>query len=227
MELFKCELLDLVIDSNFFGIIVFSKDYVKYKFTLMNGHYTIESTPVINYVDYNEDKVGYTYQFFGSPNRGITNYDLMKIKYTPLILLDILNNHKLGIINTYLIFNYIDKYYPNERNNCYISLSRFKRAILRHNLKPYGFKFDGPSIKEMKCLDPVNGDFPDSIDTLKVKFFNQNMDVHIIPDTISTLIIDSQHNIRINIPKSVTTLTLKGINLNYLSILNSLIPIKS
>ena len=204
------------INEYFFGTIKFSKNDIEYIFHLINGHYYIEISPKENNMTF-DNKVGKTYQFFRNniSEFEIDNNNFMKIKHNPENLLNLLNYYILNEINSYLIFNYIDKYYPDERYRCYVSLGRIHHVIREHNLKPYGFKYDDSSIKEIRCLNPVKNDFPDDIDTLNVTV-DKDISIYTIPDTVRTLIIySSKPDVTVIIPNSVKTLQLRGISYKY------------
>ena len=202
------------INEYFFGTIKFSKNDIEYIFHLTDGHYYIEISPKESNVTF-DNKVGKTYQFFRNniSEFEIDNNNFMKIKHNPENLLSLLNHYILNEINSYLIFNYIDKYYPDERYMCYISLGRIHHVIYEHNLKPYGFKYDDSSIREIKCLNPVKNDFPDGIDTLTVVVDEEGMSIYNIPDTVNTFIIYCYNpDVTVIIPNSVKILKLSGIS---------------
>jgi hypothetical protein len=214
MGSFGCTLGDIDINDKFCGTIVFSKDDNDYKYHLYLLHYYIELVP--KRINTSFKDVGETYEYLRNNIENIDDYNFMKIKYNPENLLKTLNKYTLNKINSYLLFNYFVRSYHDERHTCYVSLSRIHPVIHKHNLKLYGFKYDGDTLKEIKCLNPVEDDFPDGIDTLYIDVDrNINIDTipDTIPDTVSTLIINSQTpNVTVTIPKNVQILKLKGIS---------------
>jgi hypothetical protein len=76
--------------------------------------------------------------------------------------------------------------------------------------------------KEIYCLNPIEGDFPEDIDTVNIRtdIYGYGQ-LDFIPNTVSTLIIDDYVDITVVIPDNVKTLKFSGRNYSKLKIPSS------
>ena len=220
MSTYSCESIDVSLNNDFFGNITFIKEYVEYKLHLQPGHFFIEQTssPIeISHID--ENKVGNTYKFLDKSYDMLDNYNFIFIKFMPETIVSAFNLHILNPKNSYLLLRYIHNNFPDLIDKINLKLSKinlnaYTPHITLSDLKHYGFKLDGESIKEMKCLDTIFAeDIPDTVDTLFVNCKNIET-LEGIPDNVKTLSIHSEEiYMNVNIPNGVKTLSI--INVNY------------